>query len=268
MKKYVAIIVGIIILAIILENVYGTKEVVGEETIPYFINENYFLDRYKPVLCLHEPPTNAGYTFEELQQITKKSVDDWVYKLIDNSGNEVGWYIDIITIPAGTADFTGELDHCNINVIFTNNTPIDLITGSYVKGGTWHYERVIHWSDIKVYTWDYFPIESKMDNKTGKMVPQWQAKVAPKEVLVQVLEHELGHAFGLRHWELNGKSVPEEYYIKEHANKSIMYYATSPFYDEDKTIKEIDIFAIIYKYGTDGWGGWTHYNYDVYKYIK
>ncbi|HEC64562.1 hypothetical protein LCGC14_1307010 [marine sediment metagenome] len=282
MKKYIAVILGVILLFSLVQAVYGemTIQVVipkvaminGTESIPYFVDQDFFMDRNQPVVCLHESP-NTGYDLEVYEKITKAAMANWTDKLYSYTGGQTQWYLHYVTIFDGTPNvvrYTDEFKYCDINIMFDNSTPLNISDGSYVKGGTWHYKNANHWVDIVVYTWDYVPLPNSFDEDRNVWLPQWQAVLAPENVMQQVLEHELGHAFGLKHHEIDGKMKFESYYQPEHAEKSMMYYATRSFYDPEKQIRDIDIEALIMKYQLDGWGGETNNDIWVYfdSYIK
>jgi hypothetical protein len=241
----------------------------SKESIPYFKDRAYFMDRNQPVVCLHESP-NTGYELEIYKRITIGALTAWTDKIKERSGTgELEWYIHftIIKERAGSGIvYTDQFKYCDINIIFDNSTPLDITTGSYPKGGTWHYTAGNHWSDIKIYTWDYLPIPSEWDEERNMNVLQYEAVLTSEEVLQQVLEHELGHSFGLHHHMIDGEFDLCDCYDKKHAMKSIMYYATPRYFDEGRQIQDIDVDAIIWKYGTDGWGGW--FNEDAEAYYK
>ena len=270
MKKYIALILITILLGIIIQNSYGetytTKvepkipTINGTQAIPYFINPNYFMDRNQPVVCLHESQ-NTGYDVDVYEKITKSAIKNWTDGLYDITGGTTQWYLHYVMVPDKTPDiirFTDEFKYCDINIIFDNSTPLNISDGSYTKGGTIHYTRGNHWVDVIIYTWDYIPAISTYDEKRNVSFPQWEAVLAPENVLQQVLEHELGHAFGLKHHTIDGKMwIDDPHYQSEHAEKSMMYYATRAFHDPNKQIRDIDLEAIIAKYQNDGWGGKT-----------
>ena len=277
MKKYLAIIIAVILFAVLIQMAYGevrymnvqpkTPSINGTESIPYYIDNDFFMDRNQPVVCLHESPS-SGYDRKVYEEITKQALENWTDKLYEKTGGHKQWYLHYVFVEdSGKQETTLDYKYCDINIMFTIDTPLNISTGSYVKGGTWHYVSANHWSDIKVFTWEYETEKPKFDNSTNVWKPQFKALLAVKEVSQQVLEHELGHAFGLKHHELDGKMyINGGAYDYEHAEKSMMYYATSPYYDENKQIRDIDIDAIISKYGTDGWGGWT--DKDIWVHFK
>ena len=81
------------------------------------------------------------------------------------------------------------------------------------------------------------------------------------------LEHELGHAWGLKHHVWYGERNADIEYTQEHASQSMMY-AITPRNVTDATAKnitEIDVYAIVAKYGTDGWAGITNWKYDSFQ---
>jgi len=269
MKKYIALILAVILLASIIEYAYGdltmklniiVPNINGTQSIPYFVNERYFMDRNQPVVCLHESPY-TGYDVEIYEKITKGAIKNWTDGLYNMTGGTSQWYLHYVMVPDETPDivrFTDEFKYCDINIMFDNSTPINITDGSYTKGGTWHYTRANHWADIKVYTWDYFPAVGLYNEERNVIEKQYETKLVPVEVLQQVLEHEFGHAFGLKHHEIDGEIwIDVPYYQPKHAEKSMMYYATRPIYDENKQIRLIDIQALVYKYQLDGWGGKT-----------
>ncbi len=277
MKKYLALMAAVILMASLIQVAYGeTRTVIvkekefsietGTESIPYFVSPNHFMDRNQPVVCMHESP-NTGYDLEVYEEITKGAIANWVDKLYEVTGDNGQWYLHYVMVPEddpNIAKYTNEYKYCDINVIFDNNTPLDISTGAYIKGGTWHYKSVNHWADVKIYTWDYQTPEIKVDKDGNRIAMEYRAVYSPPEVMQQVLEHELGHAFGLKHHEIDMKFYEYNDYQKEWAKKSMMYYATSPQYDEDKKIRDVDIGAIIYKYTMDGWGGKTNVEADRY----
>lgn len=275
MKKHLAIIITTILLASLTQVAFGEGITVkveskiptinGTQSIPFFVNQDYFMDRSQPVVCLHESK-NSGYEQEVYEKITKDAIANWTDKLYDKTGGNIQWYLHYVFVPEDRDElrYTDEFKYCDINIMFDNGTPLNISTGSYTKGGNWHYKNSVHWTDIKVWTWDYIPLPNEFDEERNVWQPRFEAVLSPPEVSQQVLEHELGHAFGLKHHEIDGEMKFNNYYQPEHAEKSMMYYATRAHYDPNKQIRDIDINAIIFKYGEDGWGGETNDNAWVY----
>ncbi|MGH7900545.1 MAG: hypothetical protein ACRENZ_02290 [Thermodesulfobacteriota bacterium] len=271
----------VLILAISVYSIQFSFADKNIQSIEYFDNR-YLLNEYVPIVCFYEPEkNNNGLPNQQLYDATFNAISDWVGALEEASGQQGVWDIGLKVI--GNETSYGKptqwfMRECNINIIFMGAPLLDVDTGGYFKGGARHLRGSTTYSDILIYTWDYFLIDprtlnmTEMKEKYGDTLTDetryYEAKPVNEQILRITLEHELGHAFGLKHHLLNGKEGDGyKDYDVEHANMSIMYYLTSRHYDIDgmKKITDFDTMAIMAKYSTDGWGNVTNYGGWQYK---
>jgi len=229
-----------------------------------FTPEIYIL-KSAPTVCVHEPrTTEIGFTEKELYSITKAAVNKWVDALEKNSSVKDVWDIKVITKSAVGPELKNRdfLD-CDINIEWAGAPNIGS-DGAYIAATAGHQKDFMVRHNIKIYTWSYEKmVDIKYEN--GTTVPHFRAFDTPKYLLEYILVHELGHTFGLQHALWNEKEFRSYSFDREHAALSVMYFSPGSFVDFDRSIKKLDWTALIYKYGTDGWGGWT--NIDL-EYIK
>jgi len=249
------------------------------EEIKFFANNLLLNDKKTPTVCFYDPETYYnGWLDDDLYWFTKYSVEIWEARLNNFSNNGDDFNINLLRIDnaTGFGKPTIMFRECDVNINFLGAPLLNIDTGSYIKGATWHHSGDRVWMDIVLYTWDYFlqdPREKFGDEYVDNLIKEYNAtgytkhfaaEKTTQSTMIATIEHELGHAFGLKHHIWNGE-YNTSYYNKEHAEKSIMYTIT----DRDDTIKDIrliDIYAILAKYGTDGWAGYT--NWQTYSLIN
>lgn len=241
------------------------------EEIKFFDNRFLLNDKKTPTVCVHEPENyNNGWENNDLFLFTEYSVKKWEARLNqfteDDSFNINFLIIDNAT---GFGKPTIMFRECDININFMGAPLLNIDTGGYLKGGTYHHSGDRVWMDIVIWTWDYFlqdPREKFGDEYVDDLIKEYNATSYTKHFaaektsqssMIATLDHELGHTFGLKHHTWNGE-YNMMYYNTTHAEKSIMYTVT----DRNDTIKDIrlvDIYALLAKYGTDGWAGYTNW---------
>lgn len=276
MKISVVIFMALLVV-VSSQDVFAEKQI---QSIEFFDNR-YLRNHELPIVCFHEPEQfNNGLPNQILYDATTEAINTWVYKLEEASGEQDIWNIGLKVI--GNETSYGHptqwfMYECDVNIIFMGAPTLDVNTGGYFKGGARHIRGVTAYSDVILYTWDYYMIDPRTLNMTemkarygNNLTDQtqyYEVKPVDYPTLVATLEHELGHAFGLKHHFLNGKERWGNDYDKDHASMSIMYYLTPrSVLEEEKVITSFDTTAIMTKYSTDGWGGIT--NYEMYQYSR
>lgn len=241
------------------------------EEIKFFDNRFLLNDKKVPTVCVHEPENyNNGWGNNDLFLFTEYSVKKWEARLnqfTEDDSFDINFLI--IDNATGFGKPTIMFRECDININFMGAPRLNIDTGGYLKGGIWHHSGDRVWSDIILYTWDYFiqdPREIFGDEYVDNLIKEYNAtdytkhysaEKTTQSTIIATLDHELGHAFGLKHHTWNGE-YNLDIYDKEHAGKSIMYTVTDRI-EKIKDIQEIDVYAILAKYGTDGWAGYTNW---------
>jgi len=261
------------------QSVFAEKNI---ESIEYFDNR-YLVNHELPVVCFYEPETfNNGWSTEVLYEVVKEALNDWVFKLEEASDTQDVWDIQLKYIANSTSYGKPTqmfMKECDVNILFLGAPILDIDNGSYYKGGVRHIRGMSAYSDMILFTWDYFVIDPRTLNMTqmkeiyGDNISDttkfFEARPTNLDILSSTIKHELGHSFGLKHHQLNGKVGYSDLYEEYHSRLSIMYYLTPKEETEAiplKQITEFDTMAIMAKYGTDGWGGIT--NLKIYEYKK
>lgn len=269
MKKYLAIVVGIIILSITLEAAFGQFEgntywKTPADYIKYADNRE-LLVKDLPRFCFYEPEEGKNaFSTDSLFDFSVGLTSHWIGLLENKSNNYNGvWDIEMQRIPAGEK-MQYHFDKCDLHMFWVGAPPLNIETGAYYKGGIYRLVGTSTEHKMIMYTYDYFP------NGTKQGIPVYEVKATEQEVLESTFLHELGHVFGLGHhkWYDKYDWYGGQYYEK-HADRSIMYTITPRTYgnvDGQKLVTDFDINAIIEKYGEDGWGGKT--NWKITDYTK
>ena len=201
-----------------------------------------------PEVCMFEPnpelEADRKYNF---QVITRVSVDMWVDALSYKypQGN---WEIKIHpTVPweehvnADRSDYP----HCNIMVLFepiSDGNRLGYAVPDFSKSSHKHMVVVVH-------TYETVPnsITFNQDGTTTR-----DLKPMSLTVIQAILQHELGHAFGLLHYNISNPLYAGEV----GTDRSTMY----PALDSETGlihIQEPELIMIGKIYGEDGWGGKT-----------
>ena len=208
-----------------------------------------------PRFCFYEPEKGVNaFSSDSLFRFSADLISHWIGLLDDKSNNFSGvWDIELQRIPIGE-DMKYHFEECDLHMFWLGPPPLDIETGNYYKGGV---SRTVGTSvehKMVMFTYDYFP------NGTKDGIPVYEAKPTEQIILETTFLHEIGHVFGLGHHKWYDKyDWGDESYDGKHADRSIMYKLNLRTGDEQKTITDFDVNAIIAKYGTDGWGGDTNW---------
>lgn len=236
----------------------------GKDKISLGFIPDYLITKKKPTICVHEPQDkNVAYDFDELYKISKKSAEQWVSVLEEKSGVKGVWNIEVVKKSSlGGGEFlkTGHFLDCDINIIWKASPNLNPVDGSYIAAYAQHFQNFRLWHDIIIYTWSYQRIDFIPINGTD--VPNFLVFETPKDNLEYTLVHEIGHTLGLEHALINGKEFRWYGYDEDHAKSSVMYLGAGIVKEKDRGIRELDWTALIYKFGTDGWSGWSNNELD------
>ncbi len=260
------------------------------EEIGYFSNR--FMWDYDPMVCLHAGiSSNAAYPLEQLDSMLIGSLQRWLSGLNAYAGDEVFkvYYKQVQTHSSWEADLQYQhyglfFPDCDINVYYLAAPALDSKTGEYFHGWTSHQIGSKQRTTVVIWTYDFDQKDfrelsddhkAKIANATGSIdsppdVTWFHMRPSHEYSLESTTDHELGHAFGLRHFMYNGTLSGCSNcngYDPEIAKKSVMYYVTPRDVSEEdvKKLTDFDIQALLYKYTLDGFGGETNFLGKKYK---
>jgi hypothetical protein len=207
-----------------------------------------------PDICIFNPDPeidgDRAYNFEVL---TRSSVDKWV-EALQKEYPKGDWELKVYDpIPFAEHDKAKASDykHCNILMIFET---IDDDMNSERLGTTQinfsnsnHKYMVV---TIFTYQFDNSEIVLSSDGKTitRQIIPH------SLDTIQSVIIHELGHAFGLFHYDITTPLKNDEI----GSDRSVMYPSLNPDKIGIVDIKLPEIYMIGQLYGDDGWGGWEY----------
>lgn len=199
-----------------------------------------------PEVCMFEPDpeieADRKYNFEV---ITRVSVDMWVDALTYKypQGN---WEIKIHpTVPWEEHELAERSDypHCNIMVVFepiSDGKRLGYAYPDFSKSSHKHMVVVVHTYEVDQ--------NSIVFNQDGTVTRELEPMSLT--LIQSILQHELGHAFGLLHYNISDPLEQGEY----GTDRSMMYPAL-----HSKVglvhIQEPELIMMGKIYGEDGWGG-------------
>ncbi len=243
-----------------------------------------------PTVCLHtQVSSNAAYSVEVLEEILYTSLQSWLGKLNYYSGDDV-FSVTLKQVPMHASynaniqfqHYSYFFPNCDISVYYLAAPTLNPKDGSYYHGWTSHQTGSKHRTTVLIWTYDYDQRDfrdltdahkAKIANATNSdKVPNntswYHMRPSQLHSLQATTDHEIGHAFGLAHYMYNGtlRGCNCIDYIPEIAQKSIMYFATPKdvTIEDVKQITDFDIEALLAKYGTDGFGGYTNFEYQKF----
>ena len=198
-----------------------------------------------PDICMFEPDpkleADRTYNFEV---ITRVSVDMWVDAL-NNKYPEGNWELKIHdTIPWEEHEFASPSDYpqCNIMIIFepiTDGKRLGYAAPNFSYSSHQYVMVVVH---------TYEASNKIILNEKGDI--QWDLEPASLTTIQSILQHELGHAFGLLHYNISTPLKQGEL----GTDRSMMYPALNPGSGLIH-IQEPELVMLAKLYGEDGWGG-------------
>jgi len=193
------------------------------DSIPYipYINPEFSLNVEKPQICVNESHS------ENKTEIVKQAMNAWTVGLHERTGGNWDFGLNAVA----------END-CNVVIKFKTFSIKKPQIAGYIM---FEFQKEVkkYQSTIVIYKYSLY----EMQNKT-------LITTKTDDDLNKILQHELGHAFGLGHYNHGGSDKLENL-----AKKSIM----SPYFPmrigKEVKIQEDDYKAVIEKYGYDGWNG-------------
>lgn len=198
-----------------------------------------------PEVCMFEPDprleADRKYNFEV---ITRVSVDVWVDALTYKYP-EGNWEIKIHdTIPWDEHEFAEASDYpqCNIMVIFEPISDGKRLGYAYPDFSNSSHKYMM----VVVHT--YEASNHMIINDRGDL--QWDLKPSSLTTIQSILQHELGHAFGLLHYNISTPLENGEY----GTDRSMMYPALDTRSGMTH-IQDPELVMMAKLYGEDGWGG-------------
>lgn len=234
MKYWVYFIIPIILLPSIA---YGLQ--VGD-SVPYIplLETKYSINVKKPVFCIEEPDNKSIESKYNVTHLSQFGLKKWVDGLKQKTGGD--WDFEIKnTSSTENNPRTHYNQKCNIKINFkTYNVKDTVVIGqtemNYVKSLNKSFFNIV--------------IFTSQVSKHGNQI---LIKSQSNETIKTVIQHELGHAFGLGHYYDGNDNL----FNIDDSHKSIMYSFVAPKYDPNVLITNDDLNAIIQRYGTDGWLG-------------
>ena len=204
-----------------------------------------------PDVCIFEADPSISfdriYNFDVL---TRVSVDLWV-EALEKQYPKGNWELKVLDpIPFAEHDKASASDYPECNILIT----FDIIEDSQRLGYTSidfsnsNHKHMV----ITVFTHQFDPNQTIMFTDDGKKI----RNVIPHSLatIQSVIQHELGHAFGLLHY-----NITDPFANGESGNdRSIMYPSLDPRVIGVIEIKQPVLLMLGEMYGTDGWGGYEY----------
>tara|TARA_R110002096_G_scaffold428749_1_gene640833 strand:- start:95 stop:880 length:786 start_codon:yes stop_codon:yes gene_type:complete len=204
-----------------------------------------------PDVCIFEadPAVDVDriYNFEVL---TRVSVDMWVDAL-EKQYPKGNWEIKVLDpIPFAEHDkaLPSDYPECEIMItfdIFEDSERLGYTSIDFSRSGHKH-------MIVTVFTYQQDPDQKIMFTDEGYKIRQ----VIPHSLatIQSVISHELGHAFGLLHYDITTPLAEGE----SGNDRSLMYPSLDTRNIGAMEIKQPELIMIGEMYGTDGWGGYEY----------
>jgi predicted Zn-dependent protease len=211
----------------------------------------------RPSVCMFEPSPETTDNWELLKVATMMGIYEWEIKLSE-AYPDGDWKIDVHqTIPWEEHEhkFATDYKQCNIMINFekTNN-----IENSNAIGTTSiQFQNSNHkYMFINIYL--EHPTTSKNvkivigGDTTGTFTVETKNIILSPKAVRNVVLHEMGHAFGLEHYDITTPLKPDEH----GTDRSSMYYSINlSDTQQSLEVKRPEILMLKEIYGEDGWLG-------------
>jgi len=200
-----------------------------------------------PVFCLFEPKDTIQKSFVayyDLAYMIEYATDYWTAAMnwAAPNGNwdvEIKIYQDWEYSPA----VFKEHKQCQVFIHFELQDNPDNLIGGFVK--VQKSDRIF---DEMVIILSYLTYPEH-----GMNVTKHETK--PKELIQDIVIHEVGHAFQLGHYAPSVKLTDGWHYDLQ--AESVMFGQVDHQYPGERMITDRDVISLLRQYGHDGWGGYT-----------
>ena len=214
----------------------------GIQKIP-FEQKDYIIVKHRPVICVHEPENESVKRNYNTTKIATEAIDEWVTSLERTTGaKDDRWKFNII-VTSSTENkgktFLDYRDQCDIQINYELYDSTSSVRSGYATSAK---DESGAFQNIVIYT---------SNVSVGK--ESVTTSIYNNKLVKQITMHELGHAFGLLHYENSNKNFID--FNPNDAQNSLMYPSFSQFFETTFVLRQNDIDAVVALHTEDGWGG-------------
>ena len=207
----------------------------------------------RPHVCVFEANPEITDNWEQLKVATLKGIYEWEAKLKEMYPDG-DWKIKIFNIIPWVEHenkYTSDYKYCNIMINFEKKNLKTNAVGTTEINFKNSYHKYMF---INVYL-EHSPSSNitVADGSSGTFKISLSNITLTPSTVRNVVLHEVGHALGLLHYEINTPFKVNEY----GTDRSAMYYAINVNSKQILSVKIPDIQMIKELYGEDGWVGMT-----------
>jgi len=235
-----------------------------------FAEEYYYIPDHK----LETPPLFCAMEFEDerlptaqsqLMEISKNAVLDWKNKLIESTGEQIGWDFQYrqFTVEEQQGIFF-DID-CTVNIYFERQPPKE------EWGNLGYADSYLTFSDITIFylepIYDYKGKTEVIDGEEWEIAEVTGFKNILDFGLHDTIRHEIGHSLGLDHPKLESYMFSKEGTVYKSPSIMIDEWEYEIDGEIDYRITDYDIRSVINLYGEDGINEinfWTYIDFVIY----